>query len=148
MKIVTILSVAAALSIAVAAEKKMTMTDLPPAVQKTAQDQLKNATLGGISTETEKGKTFYEIESTVNGKGRGFLIDKTGKLVEVEAEVELASIPAAAKSAIEKKAGKDKIAKVESITKSAGIEAYEAFIKKGSKTVEYAVKPDGTAYKD
>ena len=148
MKIVTILSVAAALSIASAAEKKMKLEDLPPAVQKSAQEQLKSATLVGISAETEKGKTLYEIETKLDGKSRDLLIDKAGKVVEVEQEVDLATVPAAAKAAIETKAGKDKIAKVESLTKSAGVEAYEASIQKGSKTVEFAVKPDGAAYKD
>ncbi len=148
MKKIAILSVVAALSYAVAAEKKLKLEDLPPAVQKTAQDQLKGAKLSGISTETEGGKTLYEVEMDRNGKSRDVLIDKTGKVAETEDEVDLASIPAPAKSAIEKKAGKDKIVKVVSLTKSAGIEAYEAQIKKGSKTSEYAVKPDGSTYKD
>jgi uncharacterized membrane protein YkoI len=148
MKIVTILSVAAALSIAVAAEKKLTIQDLPTPAQKTAQDQLKNATLVAISTENEKGRKLYEIETKVNGKVRDVLIDATGKVVEVEDEVDIATIPAPARTAIEKKVGKDKLERVESLTKSAGIEAYEAFIKKGTKTTEYAVKADGSAYKD
>ena len=40
-----------------AAEKQVAMKDLPPAVQKTIQDQTKGAEIKGITRETEKGKT-------------------------------------------------------------------------------------------
>ncbi len=41
----------------------LTMKDLPPAVQKTVQDQAKGAEIKAISKETEDGKTHYEVET-------------------------------------------------------------------------------------
>jgi len=150
MRIIALLSAAAALSTAVAAEKKVKMEDLPAAVRQSAQEQLKapNTVLGGISAETEKGKTFYELETKVSGRSRDLLLDSAGKVVEIEEEVDLAKIPAPARAAIQKKAGKASITMVESLTKSAGVEAFEAHIKKGARDVEYAVTPEGKPYKD
>src|ERR1035438_3603325 len=66
------IAIGALLSVAAAAEKKLQLKDLPPAVQKTVQDQTKGAEIRGISSETEKGKLTYEIETMVNGKHRDF----------------------------------------------------------------------------
>ena len=63
--LVTLLVIAV---VAMAAEKQLSLKDLPPVVQKTVQDQTKGAEIKGISKETEKGKTSYEIETMVNGK--------------------------------------------------------------------------------
>ncbi len=49
------IAIGALLGVAGAAEKKVQMKDLPPAVQKTVQDQTKGAEIRGISSETEKG---------------------------------------------------------------------------------------------
>lgn len=125
-------------------EKKVKMEQLPAAVQKTVKEQSKGATIRGFSKEVEKGKTFYEAELTVNGHAKDMLIDENGTVVEVEEEVALDSIPAAAKAAIQKGAGTGKILKVESITKGGALVAYEAQIQKGAKKSEVRVKPDGT----
>src|ERR1017187_3984288 len=114
MRALTIcVAISALLGVAAAAEKKLQMKDLPPAVQKTVQDQTKGAEIKGISSETEKGKLTYEIETMVSGKHRDFLVDAKGAVTEVEDETVIDSIPAAAKAAIEKKAAGGKIAMVE-----------------------------------
>jgi len=119
---------------------------LPMPVQQTVKEQTKDATLIGITKEKEKGKTVYEVETKVDGKGRDILVDTTGAVIEVEQEVELDSIPAAAKAAIEKKAAGAKITKVETLTKG-GKTTYEAAITKGKKTSEITVAADGSAVK-
>ena len=40
-----------------AADEKIQLKDLPPAVQKTIQEETRNATLVGIGKEKEHGKT-------------------------------------------------------------------------------------------
>ena len=124
-------------------EKRIKMADLPPAVQKTVQEQSKGATVRGVSKEVEKGKTFYELETTVNGKSRDVLIDPSGAVVEIEDEVSLDSLPAAAREAIQKSAGDGKILKVESVRKGTSV-TYEATVQKAGKKSEIAVKADGT----
>ena len=143
----TIAITLAAFSIAgFAAEKKIQMKDLPPAVQKAVEEQTKGATVKGISKEVENGKTMFEVETTVNGKGRDLILDPAGAVVEVEEEVTLDSIPAPAKAAIEKKAVGGKITKVETLTKGKSV-TYEAAIKKGMKTSEVTVNADGSSTK-
>ena len=129
-----------------AAEKPVKLSDLPPAVQKAIEAQTKGAEIKGFSTETEKGKTFYEAETRLNGHGRDLLFDKTGTLVEVEEETALDAIPAPARSAIEKKAANGRVLKVEMVTSGSKV-SYEAEIEKNGKKSEFAVKSDGTASK-
>src|SRR5437867_6190605 len=112
-------------------EQKVKMSDLPKAVQKTVQEQSKGATVRGLSKEVEDGKTYYEVEMTVDGHGKDVTIDGAGTVVEVEEEVALSSLPPAVKSALEKKAGAGKIVKIESVTKGSAIVAYEAKIEEG-----------------
>jgi len=131
-----------------AAEKRVKMESLPPAVQKTVQEQAKGATIRGLSKEIEDGKTFYEAELKINGHNKDVLIDPAGLVVEVEEEVALDSLPAAVKDAIQKHAAKGQIVLVESVSKNDAIVAYEAKIKTAGKTSEVRVNPDGSPAKE
>lgn len=133
-------------TLSLAAEKPVQMKDLPPAVQKSVQEQSKGAQLKGLSKEVEQGKTFYEAETVVNGRTRDLLFDAAGTLVEIEEETPIETIPAAARAAIEKKASGGKIKKLETVTKGQSV-TYEAAIVRGGKTQEVAVKADGSAAK-
>lgn len=135
-----------ATGLAFAVDKPVKLSDLSPAVQKAIQEQTKGAVIKGFSTETEKGKTFYEAETRLNGHGRDLLFDKTGTLVEMEEETALDAIPASAKSAIQKKAAGGKVLKVETVTRGSRV-SYEAEIEKDGEKSEFAVKPDGTVSK-
>jgi uncharacterized membrane protein YkoI len=131
---------------ALLADTKIKMEDLPPAVQAAVKEQTKNATLVGLSKEVEKGKTMYEVETKVNGKTRDLLLDPSGKVLSVEEEVDINSIPAAAKAAIEKKTAGGKIKRVETVTEGSKV-SYEAQYEKNGKTAEVAVNADGSAHK-
>ncbi len=141
------LSFAVAGALAMAA-KSLAVNDLPAAVQKTIQEQVKGAEIKNISKETEKGVTQYEVETIVNGKQRDFNVDTKGGLVEVEEETSIDSIPAAAKAAILKKVADGKLGMVETVTKGS-VTMYEAaYTTKAGKKHEVLVKPDGTETKD
>ena len=130
-----------------AVEKKIGAKDLPPAVQKAVPRQTKGAEIKGYNLETEKGKTFYEVETMLNGKSRDLLFDASGALVEVEEEIALDSIPSAAKAAIEKRAANGKVNKVESVTRGQSV-SYEAEITSMTgKRSEVAVQADGSPMK-
>ena len=124
-------------------ERSVRMKDLPAAVQQTVREQSRGARIRGLSVETEKGVTNYEVELKVDGHTRDVLIDPSGAVVAVEEEVTLASLPAAARTAIERNAGRGRILLVESISKGGVVEAYEAHVRRGRKTVEIKVGPDG-----
>ena len=128
-------------SLAPAVEKRIKKSDLPPSVLKTAEEQAKGATVKGYAKETEDGQTFYEVETVAGGKSRDILIDAGGKLVEVEEQKDLDSIPAAAKAALEKSG---KVLKVESVTRGNNV-AYEAIVQSKGKKSEVKVDAEGNA---
>ena len=126
-----------------AQEKTIQRSDLPAAVEKTVAQQSKGATIKGFATEVEDGKTLYEVEMTVNGHGKDISMDEKGNILEVEEEVNMASLPPAVKEGLTKTAGKGTITKVETLTKNGKLVAYEAAVKTGTKTSEIQVGPDG-----
>jgi hypothetical protein len=144
----TLLAIAALASVALAAGKKLTVKDLPAAVQKTVQDQTKGAEIKNIAKETEKGVTQYEVETMVNGKHRDFNVDTKGALVVVEEETTIDAIPAAAKAAIEKKVAGGKLGMVEIMTKGSATFYEAAYTSKAGKKLAVLVKPDGAETKD
>src|SRR5712671_5197642 len=83
-------------------EKKLKKSDLPAAVQKTADDQSKGATVRGYSTETEDGKLEYEVQLTVNGHSKDITMDPQGIVMEIEEEVDIKTLPAEVHAGLEK----------------------------------------------
>lgn len=138
-------AVAAALWVAAVslAETRIDRSKLPPAVEKTVQEQSQGATIKGFSTETEGGVFEYEVEMMVNGHSKDIAIAKDGTLLEVEQEVAMSSLPDAAQKALTAKAAGAKITKVESLTKKGKLVAYEAATLKGTKRGEIQVGPNG-----
>ena len=136
-----------AITATLVADTKVKMEDLPAAVQQAVKEQIKSATLVGFSKEIENGKTTYEAETKVNGKSRDIEFDSKGAVLTIEEEVDLATIPAAVRTAIEQKAAGGTIKKVESVTHGAAI-SYEAAIKtKAGKNIEIGVNADGSRHK-
>ncbi|HEY4816957.1 MAG TPA: hypothetical protein VIH67_05970 [Candidatus Acidoferrum sp.] len=129
--------------LAVAQEKKIKRSDLPPAVEKTVAAQSAGATVKGFSKEIEKGQTYYEAELIVNGHTKDILIDGNGAIVEVEEEVAMNALPTEVKAGLQAKAGEGKLVKVETLTKNDKLVAYEAQVRKGGKKSEVQVGPDG-----
>lgn len=124
-------------------EKHIKKSNLPPAVQKTAEEQSEGAKVRGYTRETENGKLEYEVEMTVNGHSKDVSIDPSGNVLEVEEGVTLSGLSAAVREGLQRKAGAGKITRVESITKQGKLVAYEAHILTGTKKSEVQVGPDG-----
>jgi uncharacterized protein YfaP (DUF2135 family) len=124
-------------------EKKIQRSDLPAAVQKTADAQSKGAAVKGFSTEVENGQKIYEAAMVVNGHSKDVSMDANGKVLEIEEEVAFDSLTDAVKQGLQAKAGKGKLGKVESLTKNGKLVAYEAKVTTGTKKSEVQVGPDG-----
>jgi hypothetical protein len=124
-------------------EKKLKKSDLPAAVQKTADEQSKGATVRGYGQETEGGKIAYEVQLIVNGHTKDVTIDPQGNVMEVEEQVDAKALPAEVREGLQKQAGKATIGKVESLTKHGTLVAYEAQVRQGKKRSEIQVGPDG-----
>jgi uncharacterized membrane protein YkoI len=122
-----------------AADKKVQMKDLPMAVQKAVQEQTKSATLVGLATEKEGGKTLYEAETKVNGKTRDLLFDAAGRLLEVEEETSIDNVPAAVKTALQ---SRGKLLKIETLTKDKTV-TYEAVVENKGKKSEVELDANG-----
>ncbi len=91
--------------------------ELPTAVQKALlRDKPKDATFRGFEKEVIDGKTFYEVQMTVEGKGRELLYRPNGKIEEIEQETTLEAIPGPAREAILRAAKTGTIRKVDLIT--------------------------------
>ena len=140
--VATVLALCFAVS-AFGQEKKVKKSDLPAAVQKTADEQSKGATVRGYGQETEDGKVAYEVQLTVNGHGKDITIDPQGNVMEIEEEVDMKSLPAEVRAGLEKQAGKATLGKVESLTKHGSLVAYEAQVRDGEKHSEIQVGPNG-----
>lgn len=146
MAMAAAMAVAMVTSGAVASERPVKMKDLPPAVQQTVEKETKGLTVVGLSEETEKGRTLYEVETRVDGHTHDFLIDAGGTVVEKEQEVPLDSIPEPARAAILREAGRGTVERVEAVTKDGSTE-YEATVKRVGKKSEVVVSSDGTLQK-
>jgi hypothetical protein len=134
---------------AIGSAASLKLKDLPAAVQKTVTENLKGGEIKTIGKEVEKGVTQYEIETLRNGKHRDINVDAKGKLLVVEEEIDLASIPPAAKATIEKKLAGGKLRTLESVDKGDGAMLYEAaYTTKAGKKASILVKADGAETKD
>ncbi len=124
-------------------DKPVKQSDLPAAVARTVTAETKGATLKRLSREKEKGQILYEAEFVMKGHSRDVLIDATGAVVEVEEQVEMASLAPAVQAGLTTAAGKGTIKRIESLTKKGVLVAYEAQVTTGGKRSEVQVGPDG-----
>lgn len=123
-------------------ETKVQFKDLPSAVQTAAKEQSRGATVRGYSKDMEDGKTEYEVQLLSAGKTKDISMDENGAILGVEQQVDLASLPTAARNGLEKQAGDGKILKVESVTQGGKV-SYEAVVMRGGKKSEIAITSDG-----
>lgn len=126
------------------AGQKIAMTKLPPAVKATVEAESKGATVKGISSEKENGKTVYELETLVNGRTRDLMIDSAGKVYVVEEQLDVDKAPAPVKAALE---AKGKIVALESVMEN-GRTHYEGQVQtKAGKKVAIELDADGKPIK-
>lgn len=137
---------------AFAADKVVSFSELPPAVQKTMQKQVAStgAKISKTLVEIENGKTNYECESIrANGKKQDFDVDPEGKLGEIEDEIQPGEAPAPVKAKVDKALSKGgKLKEFVSITLNGKITGYEVSITSNGKAQGFEMNPDGSMKKD
>ena len=127
-----------------APDTKVTLANLPTAVKATVEAESKGATVKGISSEKENGKTVYELETLVNGRTRDLMIDAAGKVYVVEEQLDAAKAPAPVRAALE---AKGKIVVLESVMQN-GKTTYEGQVQpKTGKKITLELNADGTPVK-
>jgi uncharacterized membrane protein YkoI len=114
------------------APKTVDLSKYPAPVRATIEAETKNATIKGVSKETEKGVVQYEVETIVNGHTRDFNVDPSGKILVDEEEIALDAAPAAVRDALKPYA---KVLRLEKVTHNGTI-TYEASVqaKNGKKS--------------
>ncbi len=123
---------------------KTKIAKLPAAVKATVEAESKGATVKGISSEKEKGKTVYELETLVNGRTRDLMIDSAGKVYVVEEQLDVDKAPAPVRTALE---AKGKIVVLESVMQN-GTTTYEGQVQpKTGKKIALELNADGTPVK-
>ncbi len=125
-------------------DTKVSLKNLPPAVKATVEAESKGARIKGISSEKEKGKTVYELETLVNGRIRDLMIDSAGTVYVVEEKVDADKVPAPVRQALEQEG---KIVVIESVVE-AGKTTYEGQVQpKTGKKITLELNADGTPVK-
>jgi hypothetical protein len=85
----------------------------------------------------------YEVEFEKNGRSKELLLDPAGKLERVEEVVDIGTVPAPVKAAVEKEVGKGKLIKVEASTLAGKPTTYEAQIDRSGTKAEVTYASDG-----
>jgi hypothetical protein len=125
-------------------EEKLTLKNLPSAVQATIQRETRDSKIIGISREADNGKTLYEIETMAKGRSKDMLIDDKGNLTEIEEEIALASLPANIQTEVKKSIGKARLVKLEAVCNGAKVQhSYAALLDKAGKRSEISMGLDG-----
>jgi glucose/arabinose dehydrogenase len=113
---------------ATAAKAAEPAAKLPPAILTAFQKTYPKATIKHSAKETENGKTTWEVESVENGLARDLVYNPDGTVVEIEEQIEPASLPAAVSAALKATYPKATITKAEKLTKGTTL-TYEMALK-------------------
>jgi hypothetical protein len=135
-------------SCAYAAEHSVPCNTLPAAVQQRSKSLLEpGTTLRGCVKDVSAGKITYEIELLTSQGSKDVTVSPQGEVLEVEQQVDPATLPAPVAAAFAKAATGGKLGKVESLTRQGQLIAFESTIEKGGKHHEVAFRPDGAPAK-
>jgi hypothetical protein len=135
-------------SCAYAAEHSVPCNTLPDAVQQHSKSLLEpGTTVKGCVKDVSGGKTTYEMELVTPQGSKDVTFNAAGDVLEIEQQVDPATLPAPVAAAFAKAASGGKLGKVESLTRQGQLIAYESTIEKGGKHRELAFHPDGTPMK-
>jgi hypothetical protein len=101
---------------ATAKEKHITKKEVPPAVISAFDRAYPKTTIKGYSTETENGKTYFEIESMHGKQSLDVSYRPDGTVAEIEEGVAAKNLPVSVLKAVKAKYPKGRISKAEKKT--------------------------------
>ena len=127
---------------AIAADKRITKKEVPPAVLKAFSDSYPKAIVNGFGKETEHGKMYYELETVDGTLKRDLLYKADGTVAEIEETLTPQSIPETIDSAILKEMPKAIIIRGEK-TISGGLVSFEVVVTSGKEKVRIVLNADG-----
>src|SRR5258705_13834822 len=135
-------------SCAYAAEHSVPCNTLPDAVQQRSKTHIEpGTTVHGCVKDVSAGKTTYEMELITPKGSKDVTFNPAGDVLEIEQQVDPATLPPPVAAAFTKAASGGKLGKVESLTRQGKLIAYESTVEKSGKHREVAFRPDGAAMK-
>jgi hypothetical protein len=121
-------------------ERKVKEAKVPKAAMATLKKLADGAKITEFAEEIEFGHTFYEGSwKNRSGANIDVLVTQTGDLVEIEQQVDIDEVPAAALKMARKAAGKD----AELVFEKKTMILYEVKFQKGDSRHELLLTPDG-----
>ncbi len=123
-------------------EHKLKKKDVPKAVLESFEKSYPGAKAKEFSTESENGKTTYEIESVDGKVSRDVSYDAAGNVVSVEETISPASLPDPVSAALKKDYPKCKVLKCEKVSEGSAL-SYELLVQVGKKKTEVVYSPEG-----
>jgi hypothetical protein len=123
-------------------ERPIKEAEVPAAPLATLKKQAAGAAFTAFAEEIEHGHKFYEGSWKGPEGNVDVLVTEAGDLVEIEEVIAAEKVPAPARNAAEKEAGKDAKLMWEKKT----VIMYEVHYKKGDKGQEMILTPDGRTY--
>ena len=148
-RLLLLLTIALAISsCAYAAEHSVPCSTLPEAVQQRSKSLLEpGTTVHGCVKDVSAGKTTYEMELLTPKGSKDVTFSPLGEVLEVEQQVDPATLPPPVAAAFAKAATGGKLGKVESLTRQGKLISYESTVERGGKHREVAFRPDGAPMK-
>ena len=131
---------------AFAQESKIKEKDVPPVVVAAFKSAYPNATVRGYAKETERGKTFYEIESKDGATMRDLLYNPDGTAAVIEETIAASDLPAEAQQTIKSKYPRGVVSRAEKVTEGDTIK-YEVSIRNGKRRTGLGFDADGKLLK-
>jgi len=115
---------------------------LPPAVLNAFKTAYPHAVIRGTSKESEKGVTYYEVESVDGKLNRDLLYTADGKAVEIEEAISPENLPVAVQQTLAREFPGYKVLKAENMTRD-GKKLFELRIQVKDKKRGVTIDPAG-----
>jgi len=129
--------------LAVENEQRIKKSEMPEAVQATADRESAGATVRSYGKGVEKGQAVYAMDLVAGGHAKKILIGGDGNVVSVEEEVPFAQLPPEIQAGLKQQAGKGRIDRVVAISKNTAVTGYEARLSANEKTSRIELGVDG-----
>ncbi len=108
--------------------KSIKQAKLPPAVLRTAEQNVGGATVTGYSVDKVDGAAIYRMDLVADGLTRAVVMDKEGTVLAVEQEVAWTELPADIQKTFEGVSSKGKLGAVSTVSENGSLVAYVAYL--------------------
>lgn len=125
---------------------KVALTDVPAAVLDAVKVRYPKAEIKSAEKETDRGRTYYEIESRLNGRELEVTLEPNGTIVEIEKDVAAGDLPKPVADAVAANHPDARIKKAQEVIKlKSGKEMkhFDVDLEVGGKDLDMKVAPDG-----